>query len=657
MVAKLEPISERQASAELAHVSQSSQEATGSIAQPREQERATHRAVDSNGQQLAEGSEVEARDYDLIIFAASGSVGQFLVEELALVLGKQGQKFVSYAIIRADPQPDSSADCAPKRRQSVPSSSKPQTAIRWAVAGRSAVRLSECLCRAELSTGTRALSQQVPVVLADLEHQNSLLAMCRQTRLVINCAGPYSELGAERMIEAALEARTHYLDLAHEVAFMELIRRRYARRALQAGVFLIQGCGFQSMSSELGLNFLKQVGPQGQVDEVKIVLSLSELSAGLVTRAMWNSLLADQEFSETLSGERKQKEEKQRQQQQQAVAQADELGELKQRRLLKRKDTQLLVRELVQFRNQVASSNSGWWWWCFWFPLRLMQDTTFKLLYWLLPAGRRPPIENELAAAQASPSWTSGGYAWPIDCLTSDESQLIRCEMGNYELRANELDAQPSGWRLIKCNTLLALSSFGQLCAFSLWLSLFQVALKWWPTRRLMRAWPRLATCNQVVPLSWSEPKERPGNRLLECGEESQAAAAASSSWPICADLFSGSRPERRLDRASLSAIKFSQTFVAYGTPGANSGDPLERRERHSLPKRQQLLVSRLVGPEPNHVATATFAIQAALTLLAERDHLPVAGGALTPGVAFAETNIIHQLKRRNIKFEVLKKA
>lgn len=588
------------------------------------------------------------RPFDLVIFAASSSVGRFLVEELALVVEKHYSPSSSSGTTATN-QTSNQFKQQHLRRRSVPSSSRANNDIRWAVAGRSAVRLSETLCRAELSTGIKDLSRTVPVILADLNHDRSLISMCKKAKVVVNCAGPYSDLGAELLIQACIECRTNYIDLAHETTFVELIHAKYSERARRRGVFILNGCGFQSMSAEMGLNFTKQVA-DGRVELVKIILSLSDTKSflgfpfnsscnnsqqqrhtgGIVSEGMWNSLLTEkaQEVSvEERLRIRSREEDKERKPgiaitriDEEDELEAEETPMLRQRgntrspqkgkqemadhlkltqpsRVLERKDTRSLVMDIVQFRNRNTSMVS--------WPLQFLQN--FQ--------GQR-----------------GRGYCWPIDTLTGDEAQLIRGEMNNYELRRPDLESADGTWRPIRCSTLLSVRNFTRLCGLLVWLFIFQILVKFSLTRYLMRKMPHMASLGHVV---------------------------TSRGSGLLSSVFSGRNKmtnENQVDRGSLSHIKFCQTFIAYGMPNEDSGDPLADRRRHSQTQ-VQLLVARVVGPEPNHVATATFAIQAALTLLMERDHLPSSGGVLTPGAAFSETNIIYQLRRRNIKFEVLKKA
>lgn len=536
---------------------------------------------------------INSRPYDIIIFAASGSVGSFLVEELALVVEKyyyasnknQSDQattpITSTLNIRELRDPIQFAQT--NRRQSVPRHM--DQGIRWAVAGRSAVKLSESLCRAELSTGIRDLSIRTPVILADLNHHLSIMNMTSKANVIVNCAGPYSESG-EVLIKACLNTKTDYIDLSHETKFIERIRQKFSDQAIKAGIHIINGCGFQSMCAEMGLNFIKQV-VDGQIDEVKIILNLSDTKAlirssgnnaqcGIITGGQWRSFLAEKS-SDSSNGSMKYIEsEKFGTKWQSTDENVNDDHEGSTRQLL-RKDTQTLVKDIAEFKNR----DSLVW---------LQIFTGFE------ECGRR--------------------FCLPTNTLTSEESQLIRGEMTNYEHRKPDLDSE-RGWRPIRCKSFISLGSFVEIIMVLIWLIIFNIMVKFSIPRGLMRAFPNVASIGNVVP----------------------------------------KRDAAQLDRDSLNHVKFCQTLLAYGTPGDNSGDPLERREKHLKRKQEQLLVARVVGPEPNHIATATFAIQAALALVLERDHLPMEGGVLTPGAAFAETNIIYQLRKRNIKFEVLKKA
>lgn len=546
--------------------------------------------------------DIMPRAFDVVIFGASGSVGKFLVEELALVVDKyypkakeQRKTTSSNSGARELRDPIQFAQQR-ARRHSVPRHM--DEGIRWAVAGRSANKLSETLCQAEISTGIAGLSLQVPVLLADLNHHRSLLDMCQKTTLVINCVGPYS-ISGQAIIKACLDSKTHYIDLAHESSFIEQMRRKYSTDAYKEKVYVINGCGFQSMSAEMGLNFTKQMA-DGQVEEVKVMLNLSDtkaviktpgetskaLTSGIVTRGMWLSLLSERAQTIPSKGKergpdntsarlKKVQEEQNNNQKTEPHAQ------------LQRKDTLALIQNSFQSK---GSKSLSW----------------LQFLRGFDECGRK--------------------FCLPISNLTSEEAQLTRGQLASYE---NQKAHSAAPWKPINCESFITMRNFSETLVVLVWLMIFNMLAKFSIFRKLMRTFPVISSFGSV----------------------------SSSSPTYGTNTASTGTRNSQLDRDSLNHIKYCQTFLAYGRPNEESGDPLERRDRNTRRKQVQLLVARVVGPEPNHVATASFAIQAALTLILEREHLPSQGGLFTPGAAFAETNIIYQLRKRNIKFEVIKKA
>lgn len=55
----------------------------------------------------------------------------------------------------------------------------------------------------------------VGVIVADVGDEKSLLEMCAQTKLVINCCGPYRLYG-EPVVKAAVENKANYIDISGE---------------------------------------------------------------------------------------------------------------------------------------------------------------------------------------------------------------------------------------------------------------------------------------------------------------------------------------------------------------------------------------------------------------------------------------------------------
>ena len=98
------------------------------------------------------------REFDLIVFGASGFTGQFVVEEVAR-------------------------------------SWDTDKSFKWAISGRSAKKLAQVLQTATEQTGIDV--KGVTIVEADISNEDSIKAMTGRTRLVLNTVGPYRFYGEQ----------------------------------------------------------------------------------------------------------------------------------------------------------------------------------------------------------------------------------------------------------------------------------------------------------------------------------------------------------------------------------------------------------------------------------------------------------------------------
>ena len=62
--------------------------------------------------------------------------------------------------------------------------------FRWAVAGRNQDRLTKALVTATLQVPEFDYST-IPIIICDVKDQSSINRMVSQTRIVLNCVGPY----------------------------------------------------------------------------------------------------------------------------------------------------------------------------------------------------------------------------------------------------------------------------------------------------------------------------------------------------------------------------------------------------------------------------------------------------------------------------------
>ncbi|KAI4352520.1 hypothetical protein L6164_006762 [Bauhinia variegata] len=173
--------------------------------------------------------------FDLIILGASGFTGKYVVREAL--------KFLN-----------------------TPSS--PLKAI--ALAGRNSAKLTQTLQWATRSNNP----PPIPILPADTTDPPSLRRLCTQTKLILNCVGPFRLYG-EPVVAACAETGCDYLDICGEPEFMERIEAKYHDKATETGSLVISACGFDSIPAELGLMFnSRQWVAPSVLNQVEAYLSL-----------------------------------------------------------------------------------------------------------------------------------------------------------------------------------------------------------------------------------------------------------------------------------------------------------------------------------------------------------------------------------------------
>jgi short subunit dehydrogenase-like uncharacterized protein len=149
---------------------------------------------------------VEERDFDVVVFGASGVTGRQVCRYLAEQAAENGG--------------------------------------RWAAAARNAAKVDQ-VC-GEIGVNAPA------TIVADLEDPPSLAAMASRTRVVLNLVGPYTLYGRP-VIEACVANGAHYVDLTGEIPFVREMIDAFDDRAGQAGVKVVQVCGFEALPPDLAV--------------------------------------------------------------------------------------------------------------------------------------------------------------------------------------------------------------------------------------------------------------------------------------------------------------------------------------------------------------------------------------------------------------------
>ncbi|MFT7775259.1 saccharopine dehydrogenase family protein [Roseateles sp.] len=155
------------------------------------------------------------REFDLIVFGATGFTGRLVAEYLQLS-GASG--------------------------------------ARWAIAGRSLDKLGKVRDELKLPPG-------VALVQADAGDAAALKALVRRTRVAITTVGPY-QLHGEPLVTACAEAGTDYVDLCGEPLWMARLIDKLTPLAAKSGARIVFSCGFDSIPFDLGVVYLQAEAQQ-----------------------------------------------------------------------------------------------------------------------------------------------------------------------------------------------------------------------------------------------------------------------------------------------------------------------------------------------------------------------------------------------------------
>jgi short subunit dehydrogenase-like uncharacterized protein len=153
------------------------------------------------------------REFDLIVYGATGYTGGLIAEYLA----------TSY------------------RGGDAPS---------WAIAGRSIDKLQKV--RTDISA-----PDDLPLIKADAAEPASLRSMCERATVIITAVGPYQRQGSE-LVAACAATGTAYVDLCGEPAWMRRMIDTHHDEAKRTGARIVFSCGFDSIPFDLGVLTLQE---------------------------------------------------------------------------------------------------------------------------------------------------------------------------------------------------------------------------------------------------------------------------------------------------------------------------------------------------------------------------------------------------------------
>jgi len=171
-----------------------------------------------------------ARDFDLVLFGATGFTGRLCAEYLA-----------------------QSGEIAPER---------------WALAGRQRAKLEAV--RVHLANIDPRLAA-LAIIEASSDDVSTLRAMAARTKVVATTVGPYRIHGLP-LVEACVAEGTHVCDITGEPEFVAETVTRFDEAARAKGVAVVSTCGFDSVPHDFGAWVAVRALPPG--DEPTVVHGL-----------------------------------------------------------------------------------------------------------------------------------------------------------------------------------------------------------------------------------------------------------------------------------------------------------------------------------------------------------------------------------------------
>jgi short subunit dehydrogenase-like uncharacterized protein len=168
------------------------------------------------------------REFDIVLFGATGFVGKLTAEYLARAGGD----------------------------------------ARIALAGRSADKLAAV----RDTLGDKAQSWEL--ITADASQPSTLNAMAERTQVVVTTVGPYLRYGLP-LVAACAAAGTDYADLTGEPMFVRKSIDLHHKQAIDSGARIVHSCGFDSIPSDLTVYALYRRATEdeaGQLTDTNMVV-------------------------------------------------------------------------------------------------------------------------------------------------------------------------------------------------------------------------------------------------------------------------------------------------------------------------------------------------------------------------------------------------
>ena len=162
---------------------------------------------------------MKEREYDIIVFGATGFTGKLVVEYIIEQYGLKNNRL-----------------------------------FRWAIAGRDVKKLENL--KSELLKVDGEV-KDLDLLVADSIDDNAIDKITQSARLIISTVGPYIKYG-KLLVSSCANNGTHYCDLTGEVPFIRESIDSNNEIAKENNCKIIHSCGFDSIPSDLGVLLIQK---------------------------------------------------------------------------------------------------------------------------------------------------------------------------------------------------------------------------------------------------------------------------------------------------------------------------------------------------------------------------------------------------------------
>ncbi|XP_067138190.1 saccharopine dehydrogenase-like oxidoreductase [Centruroides vittatus] len=558
---------------------------------------------------------MDSREFDIVVFGATGITGKYVFEELARVAKQEN--------------------------------------IKYALAARSENKLKATIEESKKYIQSEGETiDDVPIIIADINDENSIIEMCKRTKVILNCAGPYIFHG-EIVIKSCIAAGTHHIDVSAESIYLEEMQLKYHEEAIQKGIYVLGACGFSSIPSEMGLSLIKKKF-QGDLNSVETYLQFHEnpqgkiVNAGILKSMIYNFL------------------------------NRNKIGDIRKRlndKIFKKfpNYSHLLKKRPIAFKSEVTNR------WCLPYPAcdktvairsqlfnynykneRAVQintyfmSTLFNFFLTIIMAFIFFVFLNFKLGRQLLKSINlheSTDITQKFKESAPTEAN-IRLSVTKFERMGNVHDVQRSERPTIPDKTIQRAET-----AITESTSSFRIMNCATIAPPSMRE-PSLQTCNvSGCYISWKKERglchlPRYVSRSLKDygtrGSDGQRVSHDLQKYPkvFTLGLFQEGGPTRQ-------QLKESTFNIVYWADGWN--DKLEIDQKHTEPPNKFMKVV-LNAPNAALLTTSLCMVQAGIVCLKETENMPGSGGVLTPGAAFENTSLLERLQKFGMEFSIMEK-